>query len=326
MELSHRGPEYREVHEQALERVRSLLDVPRSHEVLFLQGGATGMFGLLPLNLLSTTTSADYVNTGIWSTKAYEAARQVGPVRVAGTGEVNGQFIRVPTAAELSIDPQAAYVHLTSNNTAVGTQFHEVPACGEVPLVVDMSSDIMSKPLDISRFGIIYAGAQKNLGPSGVVIVIVKHDILERCSQKLPDIFRLAAHARANSLLHTPPTFAVYLTRNVLDWLKDQGGVSAMEMRNRKKARRLYETIDASGGFYYSAVEKTSRSVMNIVFRLSSTKLEPVFIERAAQAGLIGLKGHRAVGGIRASIYNVISVEGVERLAQFMNEFMRIYG
>jgi phosphoserine aminotransferase len=320
MELSHRGRHYDEVHHQALAGVRELLAVPDTHEVLFLQGGATGMFGLVPLNFLSDGGSADFVMTGTWSDKALAEARLVGQARVAGTGETDGAYTSIPTA--LDLDPGAVYVHITSNNTVVGTQFARFPDTGAVPLVADMSSDIMSRPIDDwSRFGLVYAGAQKNLGPSGVVIVIAAKAMLERCSKRIPKIFRFSSHAEKASLLHTPPTFAIYLVRNVLDWIRSEGGVAEMARRNEEKARRVYAAIDGSAGFYRCPVQREARSQMNVVFRLPTEALERAFLDEAETAGLIGLKGHRSVGGIRASLYNAVSVEGVDRLLEHMRRF-----
>lgn len=325
MELSHRGPEYDEVHHDALDKVRTLLAVPDSHQVLLLQGGATGMFGLLPLNFLGPGCSADYVMTGAWSDKALAAARTIGRAREAGHGRVDGTYRRVPGPTELDVDPDARYLHYTANNTIVGSQFPGVPE-SPVPLVSDMSSEIMARPLDVARFALIYAGAQKNLGPSGVVLVIAERDFLARGSADIPEIFRLSSHAAKDSLLHTPPTFAIYLVRNVLDWILEQGGVEAMALRNREKADRLYAAIDGSGGFYRCPVEPESRSVMNVVFRLPTPELEARFVEEATEERMIGLKGHRSVGGIRASIYNAVSLAGVERLTGFMADFARRAG
>lgn len=321
MELSHRGPEYGAVHEEALAMVTELLAVPNSHKVIFLQGGATGMFGLIPLNFLNKERSAEFVLTGVWSEKAVKAADCIGEARIVGTGRVGDAYIRVPSQEELDLSPEATYLHITSNNTIAGTQYHDFPDSKGVPLIVDMSSDILSKPIDVSKFDLIYAGAQKNLGPSGVVLVVASKKILERVSNNIPEIFKISAHAQANSLLHTPPTFSIYMVRNVLNWIVDQGGLESMAQRNQEKARILYEAIDTSHGFYISPVEKKARSEMNVVFKLERPELEARFLSEAKQHGLIGLKGHRSVGGIRASIYNAISVEGTGRLVEFMNRF-----
>lgn len=326
MELSHRGPEYDAVHKEALAKMRSLLSVPESFELLFLQGGATGMFGLLPLNQLRDGGSADYIMTGVWSDKALAAAQKVGRARPVASGAVDGVQIRIPSSGDLDRDPHAKYLHYTSNNTIVGTQFHEYPRSEGVPLVADMSSDILSRPIDFESFGMIYAGAQKNLGPSGLVVVLVRKDFLASGSTEIPAIFQLAAHAEKNSLLHTPPTFAVYLLRNVLDWVESEGGVREMERRSRLKAERLYAALDASGGFYRCDVEAAARSRMNVVFHLPSPELEARFVTEARGEQLIGLRGHRTVGGIRASLYNAVALEGVARLVDFMARFARRNG
>lgn len=326
MELSHRGPEYDAVHHEAIARARRLLGVPDSHDVLFLQGGATGMFALVALNFLSEGGSADYVMTGVWSDKALSEARCVGQARVAGTGAVDGVYRRIPAREELDLDPAAAYVHITSNNTVVGTQFRSFPSTGEAPLIADMSSDIMSRPLDIPRFGLIYAGAQKNLGPSGVVLVIADKALLARGSPRIPQIFRFSAHAEKQSLLNTPPTFSIYLVRNVLEWIEDEGGVPEMARRNAEKARLVYEAIDESEGFYRCPVDEDARSVMNVVFRLPSEPLEERFLEAAVEERLVGLRGHRSVGGLRASLYNAVSLDGAGRLVELMRRFRAHHG
>ncbi len=320
MEHSHRGKAYSGVHQEAIDLTKELFSVPDTHQVLFLQGGASGMFATIPLNFLGAGQSADYVVTGTWSKKALAEAKLLGATNLAGTGEVDGKFTRVPNASELSLDDNAAYVHLTSNNTIAGTQFHDFPET-KAPLIVDMSSDIMSKPLDISKFGMIYAGAQKNLGPSGVVMAIASKELLASGSDAIPNIFRYKTHADKDSLYHTPPTFAIYLVRNVLAWLKEQGGLSGMADYNQKKAGMIYQTIAESDGYYSSPVEEDSRSLMNVVFRLGSEELEAKFVAEATKKGLSGLKGHRSVGGVRASIYNAVRLEGVERLVEFMGQF-----
>lgn len=321
MEQSHRGEAYDAVHHEALGLVRSLLDVPDTHDVLFMQGGATGMFGLVPMNFLSDGGSADYIMTGVWSDKALSEAQLVGRAREAGSGKVEDSYLRVPKGGELDLDDDARYVHYTSNNTIAGTQFHEVPqTCA--PLVCDMSSDIMARPIEVARYALIYAGAQKNLGPSGVTMVIARRSFLESGSERIPTIFRFIEHARKDSLLHTPPTFAIYLVRNVLDWIREEGGLETMQKRNAMKARALYACIDQSDGFFRCPVDKQDRSQMNVVFRLPDEDLEARFVTEAEQAGLIGLKGHRSVGGIRASLYNAVSMEGVSRLIEFMDRFV----
>lgn len=326
MEHSHRGKAYERVHNEAIELFRSLLAVPDSHEILFIQGGASGMFALLPMNFLSEGGSADYVVTGTWSEKALDEAALIGTTKVAGSGaNSEGKFTRVPAQGELTLDPNAKYLHITSNNTIAGTQYRTFPKppSASVPLVADMSSDILSKPIDVSKFGMIYAGAQKNLGPSGVTVVIVSKDWIVQGSKRIPKIFRFATHAANNSLYHTPPTFGIYLMRNVLRWIRDQGGAAAMAKRNEDKAEALYGAIDGSHGFYTCPVEKDARSLMNVVFRLPTEDLEKSFAKEAEAADLIGLKGHRSVGGMRASIYNAVGRAEIDRLTAFMADFQK---
>lgn len=323
LEHSHREKAYESVHFEARSLVREVLSVPASHDVLFLQGGASSLFATVPMNFLSPGKSADYVMTGSWSRKALDEARIIGKARPAGSGEVGGKWTRIPAESELVLDPDAAYVHITTNNTIEGTQFSAYPDTRGVPLIADMSSDICSRPLDVARFGMLYAGAQKNLGPSGLVLAIIERGLLARGSTAIPTIFRFKTHADADSLYHTPPTFSVYLMRNVFLWIKAQGGLAAMERRNREKAEALYAAIDRSDGFYSSPVEESARSWMNVVFRLPGEALEKRFAEEATAAGLVGLRGHRSVGGMRASIYNAVSVEGVRRLTAFMAEFAK---
>jgi phosphoserine aminotransferase len=322
MEHSHRGKAYDAVHQEATALMRALLAVPDTHEVLFLQGGASQLFATIPMNLLTAGRSADYVVTGSWSKKALAEAKLVGSARSAGSGAVDGAFVRIPKAEELELDPSAAYVHITSNNTIAGTQYQSFFDSGSVPLVADMSSDILWRPIDVSKFGLIYAGAQKNIGPSGVVVVIADKQLIASGSDSIPTIFRFKTHAENASLYNTPPTFGIYMIRNVLRWVRDEvGGLEKMEARNREKGAILYGAIDSSDGFYRCPVETASRSFMNVVWRLPSEALEKQFIAEAEAAGLIGLKGHRSVGGCRASTYNAVSVDGVARLAELMKAF-----
>jgi phosphoserine aminotransferase len=321
MEHSHRGKAYEAVHNEAISLVRELLAVPAQYDVLLLQGGASQQFALVPMNLLPAGKSADYVLTGSWSEKAFKEAKTVGTVRVAGTTEKDKKYGRIPAASELTLDPNAAYVHITSNNTIFGTQWHEFPATGSVPLVADMSSDIMWRPIDVSKFGLIYAGAQKNLGPSGLCVVIVRKDLVEGGRKDIPTIFQYRTHAENNSLYNTPPTFSVYVLRNVLDDIKKQGGLAAMEKRNREKAALIYAAIDARPDFYSTPVERGSRSTMNVVFTLKTPELEAEFLAEAKKQKMEGLKGHRSVGGMRASIYNAVPLEAVKALADLMMKF-----
>ncbi|HVU01580.1 MAG TPA: 3-phosphoserine/phosphohydroxythreonine transaminase [Polyangiaceae bacterium] len=321
IEHSHRGKAYEAVHNEAIQLLTELLAIPASHQVLFLQGGASTQFAMIPMNLLPQGKSADYVLTGAWGKKAFQEAQTVGTVRKATKADPEAKPARVPKQSELELDPNAAYVHITSNETIGGAQFHEFPNTGNVPLVADMSSDILWKPIDVSKFGVIYAGAQKNIGPSGVAVVIIRKDLVEGGRKDIPKIFRYSTHAAENSLYNTPSTFAIYLMRNVLDIVKKDGGLAAVEKRNLAKAKLLYDAIDARPGFYSCPVEKDSRSTMNVVFNLPNEELEGKFVAAAQKAGMVGLKGHRSVGGIRASIYNAVSLEWVGALAKFMNEF-----
>jgi phosphoserine aminotransferase len=319
MEHSHRGKAYEGVHDEAIALLRELAGIPDTHHVLFMQGGASQQFATVPMNFLGAGRSADYIHTGTWSKNAMEEAKHFGTVRVAAATDAT----RVPRADELALDPGAAYVHVTTNNTIEGTQFHyEVPA-GDVPLVADMSSDFLWKKPDIARCALIYAGAQKNLGPSGVTVVVARKDFVEGGRKDLPKIFRYATFAANNSLYNTPPTFAIYLVRNVLAWIKSVGGIAQIHAWNEEKAALLYGALDASADFYRAPVEKASRSTMNVVFRLPSEALEEQFVKEATKAGLVGLKGHRSVGGIRASIYNAVTVDNVRSLTGFMAEFAR---
>jgi phosphoserine aminotransferase len=321
IEHSHRGKAYEAVHNEAIGLVRELLAVPENYDILLLQGGATQQFAVVPMNLLRPGQSADYVITGSWSKKAFAEAQVVGTARIAATTEQDKKFPRIPKQAELDLDPKAAYVHITSNNTIAGTQWMDFPEVGSVPLVADMSSDAMWRPTDVAKFGIIYAGAQKNLGPSGVTLVIVRRDLVEAGRDDIPKIFRYSTHAAANSLSNTPPTFAIYLLRNVMQVLKQDGGLAAAERRNREKAELLYNAIAARPDFYRSPVARDSRSYMNVVFNLPTAELEAEFIAEALKQGMAGLKGHRSVGGIRASIYNAAPRQWVQALVDFMQGF-----
>lgn len=320
MEQSHRGEAYDAVHREALSLVAELLGVPDSHQVLFLQGGASQQFAQVPLNLLPAGKSADYILTGVWGDKALKEAQLVGSARSANGGEPT-DGTAIPACDQLDLDPLAAYVHLTSNNTICGSQWSAFPQTGQVPLVADMSSDIFSRPLDIARFGLIYAGAQKNLGPSGVTLVIVRRDLLARAPSSLPRFLRYATHAGANSLYNTPPCFAVYLVRGVLRKLRDEGGVAHAQALSQERARRVYSALDARPNVYTCPVAKADRSVMNLVFRLPSVESERDFLQQAARRGLVGLKGHRTVGGVRASLYNAATLEGVDALCDLITVF-----
>jgi len=278
------------------------------------------------MNLLPQGKSADYIVTGGWSEKALEEAKIVGQARVAATTAVDGKYARIPRQDELKLDPAAAYVHMTSNNTLFGTQWSDFPDTGSVPLVCDMSSDFMWRKFDVSKFGLVYAGAQKNVGPSGIVIVLARKDLVDGGRKDIPKIFRYKTHADNRSLYNTPPTFSIYLVRNVLSWIKDQGGLGAIEKTNLEKGRVLYGAIDQLADFYRAPVEKASRSLMNVVFRLPTEALEEQFVSEAKKAKMVGLKGHRSVGGIRVSTYNAVSLEAVQLLTNFMQEFAKANG
>ena len=324
MEMSHRGEAYLSIIEGAERDLRELLAIPGNYRVLFLQGGATGQFAAVPLNLLGEARCADYVRTGSWSKKAVGEARKYADVRVAADNDDSGGM-SIPAQADWALSPEAGYVHYTPNETISGLEFHWVPETGDVPLVADMSSTLLSRPVDVSRFGLIYAGAQKNIGPSGLTLVIVREDLLGRARPDTPAVWDYAAQAEADSALNTPPTYSVYVAGLVFQWLKRQGGLEAMGERNRRKAQRLYDAIDASP-FYANPVDPACRSWMNVPFTLANAGLDSTFLAEAEEAGLTTLKGHRSVGGMRASIYNAMPDEGVDRLIEFMGEFERRHG
>ncbi len=324
MEVSHRGRHFMAVAEQAEADLRELLAVPAGHRVLFMQGGATAQFAAVPLNLAPAGGTADYVHTGHWSERAIREARRFVSVTVAAD-EAGSQYTTVPEAASLRPSQAAAYLHYTSNETIGGVEFPYVPDPGAVPLVADMSSNILSRPIDVARFGLIYAGAQKNIGPAGITVVIVRDDLLGDARAGTPSVCDYRAVADAGSMLNTPPTFAWYVAGLVFQWLKREGGLEEMARRNDAKARMLYEAIDGSG-FYSNPVARNCRSRMNVPFRLARPELDSAFLSEAAAAGLAGLAGHRAVGGMRASLYNAMPPEGVAALVAFMREFERRHG
>jgi phosphoserine aminotransferase len=324
LEVSHRSKVFEGVLAQAEADIRHLADVPPNYRVLFLQGGASLQFAMVPMNLLPAESTADYLVTGVWSTKAVDEARKIGNVHVAATTKAE-QFTRIPRAEEIVLTPGAAYVHMTSNNTIYGTEWKELPEVGDIPLVSDTSSDMFSRPIDVARHALIYAGAQKNMGPAGVTVVIIREDLLARSAASLPVMLSYAVHAENGSLYNTPPVFAIYMLGLVTRWLIAQGGLRAVAAVNERKAGTLYAEIDRSG-FYRGTAQKESRSLMNVTFRLPSEELEKQFIKDAAAAGLDGLKGHRSVGGIRASIYNAFPETGIGALTHFMREFERRHG
>lgn len=325
LELSHRSAEYEAINAEAQGRLKGLLGLGDDYQVLFLQGGASLQFAMVPLNFLRPDAVADYLVTGSWGEKAVAEAGTVGEVRVAASTGGEG-FRRVPRPDEIALGARSAYVHLTSNETIGGVQWKDFPDVGDRPLIADMSSDLLAGPLDARRFALIYAGAQKNLGPAGATIVIARGDFLEGAATTIPAILRYATHARANSLYNTPPAFAVYLIALTLRWIEGEGGLPAMAARNRAKADALYGAIDASGGFYRGHALPESRSTMNVTFRLPDEGAERAFLNAADAAGFVGLAGHRSVGGIRASIYNAMTIEGSAALADFMAEFARRRG
>ncbi len=320
MEMSHRGKDFSGVIHEAEADLRALMGIPSNYRVLFLQGGATQQFAQIPMNLLDGR-SADYVVTGAWSKKAYKEAQHVGNVRLAGSTEGDG-FSRLPVAHELKLDPQAAYLHVCTNETIHGVEMFDLPEVpAGVPLVADMSSHILSRPMDVSRYGLIYAGAQKNIGPAGLVLVIVREDLLGKASTITPSVMNYTTMADNGSMLNTPPTFGIYLAGLIFKNLKAQGGLAAVEEANVAKAKRVYDTIDGSGGFYRNPVAVECRSRMNVPFTLSDPALDAAFLAEAAERKLVGLKGHKSVGGMRASIYNAMSLEGVEALVALMQDF-----
>jgi len=324
MEVSHRSKEFEAVIQTAEADLRELLGIPANYKVMFLQGGASLQFAMVPMNLRAASASADYIVTGSWGQTAIKEAKKLGTARVAASTETDG-FKGLPE--KLDLDPKAAYLHFTSNETIHGVEYFTEPTPpANVPLICDASSDFISRPIDVSKYGLIYSGAQKNAGPSGVVMVIVREDLLERTPANLPVMLDYKALAASSSLHNTPPSFSIYIVGLVLKWAKKLGGLAAIEKTNRTKAEIVYKAIDNSGGFYRGHALPAARSIMNIPFRLPSEELEEAFTKDAKSAGLIGLKGHRSVGGIRASIYNAMSVEGTQALSDFMAEFLRKNG
>ncbi len=325
LELSHRGKEYEGLQTETESLLKELLNAPPEYRVLFMGGGASTQFALIPMNFLTAGKEADYLVTGSFAKKAYEEAAVIGKANVAiNTKDTN--YNRIPKLNEIKLSSAPAYVHFTTNNTIYGTQWQEMPKFARVPLVADMSSDILSRPFEVSDFGMIYAGAQKNLGPAGVTVVILNPEMLDQANSNLPVIMQYKTFVNNDSLYNTPPSYAVYMVNLVLKWVKKNGGVAAMEKRNREKAAYIYEVIDNNAGFYKGHAQPESRSQMNVTFRLPSEELEAAFVAQAIKAGLVGLKGHRSVGGIRASIYNAMPVDGCKALAEFMKDFVKING
>ena len=319
MEMSHRGKEFIAIHAEAEQLARELLGIPANYKVLFMQGGAIGENAIVPLNLIGRSGKADYVVTGDWSKKSAKEAAKYGTVNIAATGEAS-KFTAIPKQSAWKLDPGASYVHICSNETIGGVQYHWVPDVGQVPLVADMSSDIMSRPIDVSRYGLIYAGAQKNMGPSGVTLVVVRDDLLGHALPACPSAFDYKMQADADSMFNTPPTYAIYIAGLVFKYIKQHGGLEAMAEHNRAKAKVLYDFLDDSR-FFRNPVAKEDRSLMNVPFKLKDDALDDAFLKGAQARGMIQLKGHRSVGGMRASIYNAMPIEGVQALVAYMKDF-----
>ncbi|SDI74897.1 3-phosphoserine/phosphohydroxythreonine transaminase [Alteribacillus bidgolensis] len=322
MELSHRSKDYEAVHNEAISLVKDLLNVPDDYEVLLIQGGASLQFSMIPMNFLTNGKTANYILTGAWSEKALKEAKALGETKI-GAASKESNYTYIPDRNSIETSSDDAYVHITSNNTIFGTQYHDFDLNTSAPLFADMSSDILSKPIPVDRFSFIYAGAQKNLGPSGVTLVIVKKELLEQSKENIPTLLKYNTHVEKNSLYHTPPTFAIYMLNKVLHWIKDNGGAAGMQIRNKEKAELLYDVIDNSGGFYKGHAQEESRSYMNVTFNLKKEDLNQKFLMEAKQAGFVGLNGHRSVGGCRASIYNAVSVESCKALKDFMIDFQQ---
>ena len=324
MEMSHRGKEFMSIYDEAQSLVRELLGVPANYKVLFMQGGAIGENAIVPMNLIGRTGRADYVLTGEWSKRSMKEAQAFGDIHVAATAQAS-EFTSIPKQDTWTLDPQAAYVHICSNETIGGVQYHWTPDSGKVPLVADMSSDIMSRPLDVSRYGLIYAGAQKNMGPSGLTIVIVRDDLLGHALPVTPSAFNYQLQAQNDSMFNTPPTYAIYIAGLVMNHIKAMGGLAAMEAHNAAKAAVLYDYLDESR-YFRNSVAREDRSLMNVPFHLKDPALDEEFLRGAREAGMVQLKGHRIVGGMRASIYNAMSIEGVQALVAYMKAFEARHG
>jgi phosphoserine aminotransferase len=327
MEMSHRSPEFESINAAAEAGLRKHLAIPDDYAVLFLQGGGSMQFTMVPMNLCLPGKPVDLIHTGAWTAKALGELKK-GVVHHIAASTEGEKFVRLPSADEIKLSPDASYVHMCTNNTIEGTQWTALPETASAPLVADMSSDIASRSMDVKKFGLIFAGAQKNLGPSGVTVVIVRKDLAERADRSLPTLLQYRTHIKEKSLYHTPPTFAVYIVGLVMEWIDAEGGISAIEKRNNTKAKLLYDTLEASNGFYGCPVEASSRSKMNVVFRVAGgdESLEKQFAVEAAEAGLVGTPGHRSVGGMRVSLYNAVTLDAVEALTSFLGEFQRTRG
>lgn len=326
MEMSHRSKEFEAVLERALSTSRELMGVPDTHAILLLQGGASLQFSMVPMNLCENAKPVDMLHTGAWTEKAIKEIKRVAPVNMVFSGE-NTNFMNLPDIGSLKFSSEASFVYMCSNNTIFGTEYNTYPDTGNIPLVADMSSNILSRPFDVSRFGLVFAGAQKNMGPSGITMVIIRKDLVERAGKELPTMLQYRTHLKDNSLYNTPPTFGIYMLALTTEWVKEQGGLSAIEKINSKKAQTLYEEIDRTG-FYSCPVNKPDRSRMNVVFRIKggNEDLEKKFVASAEKAGLSGLKGHRSVGGLRASVYNAVPQSSIETLVSFMKDFEKNNG
>lgn len=325
MELSHRSSTYEEIHNATIERMKQLLQIPNDYEVIFVQGGASLQFAMIPYNFLHEGQEAGYILTGSWSEKAIAETKYFGTAYEIASTKAN-EYRNIPDVTMDDVKENSAYVHITSNNTIYGTQWKQFPQLDHVPLIADMSSDIMSKSIDVSQFDLIYAGAQKNLGPSGVTVVIIKKNLLEKANDNVPTMLSYKTHVDKNSLYNTPPTFGIYMLGEVLKWIELQGGLDVIATNNEEKAALIYDTIDESDGFYVGHAEKDSRSLMNITFRLHDEQLEKKFLQEASEAGFVGLNGHRSVGGCRASTYNAVPHEACLALSEFMKTFQRQNG
>lgn len=324
MEMSHRGKEFIAIHAEAEKLLRELLEVPANYKVLFMQGGAIGENAIVPMNMLRGRGGADYIDTGEWSKKSIKEAKKYCKVNVAASSEEGG-YTSVPRQETWKLDHDAAYVHVCSNETIGGVEYHWTPDTGEVPLVADMSSNFMSRPVDVSRYGLIYAGAQKNVGPAGVTIVIVRDDLIGQALPITPSAFNYKIQADNDSMFNTPPTYAIYIAGLMFNWIKAQGGLTAMETHNRKKAAVLYDYLETTS-FFYNPVAREDRSLMNVPFKLRDESLDEAFLKGAEARGMVQLKGHRSVGGMRASIYNAMPIAGVSALVAYMKEFEASHG
>ena len=321
MEHSHRHKLFEGVLNHANDNIREIMNVPENYDIVYIQGGASMQFAMIPMNLALPGKPMEFADTGVWSSKAIKEAKLFGEVKTIASSKED-KYTYIPDPASMKPSDDASFFHITSNNTIYGTQYQSFPE-SKCPMIADMSSDIMSRPLDVSKFGMIYAGAQKNLGPSGMGVVIIRKDLTERSPENIPTILRYSTYTENNSLYNTPPTFGIYMLSLVTDWVKEQGGIEAINAVNNKKAELLYSVIDSSNGFYNNPVKACSRSKMNVIWRMPSEELEAAFLKEASAAGMYGLKGHRSVGGLRASIYNAVSLENVEFLADFMQKFQK---